>query len=83
VAETIEPASYQQQPYDSALKALFEEQASEVIRMLLQGAEYIRESSSAALKPPLRTDRVYLIRGRDESMVYWAGEAICHSSIAI
>ena len=59
-----EPQLHQQQPYDSTLKSLLEDQAREMISVLLEEAVYLQELGGEALKPPLRADRVYLINYR-------------------
>jgi predicted transposase YdaD len=54
-----------QQPYDSSIKSLLEGSAAEMLPYLLPGAEFVEERNVEVLKPPLRTDRVYLIRYRE------------------
>ena len=48
-----------QQPYDSALKSILEERASEIMPLLLSGIEIGEELNDETLRPPLRADRVY------------------------
>ena len=55
-----------QQPYDSSIKSLLEGSAAEMLPHLLPGAEFVEERNIEVLKPPLRTDRVYLIRYRGQ-----------------
>ena len=55
-----------QQPYDSSIKSLLEGSAAERLPHLLPGAEFVEERNIEVLKPPLRTDRVYLIRYRGQ-----------------
>ncbi len=55
-----------QQPYDSSIKSLLEGSAAEMVPHLLPGAEFVEERNIEVLKPPLRTDRVYLIRYRGQ-----------------
>ena len=60
---------YQQQPYDSTLKSLLEDQAGEIIPYLVEGAEHEKELSGEALKPPLRADRVFLVRYQEKQHI--------------
>lgn len=60
---------YQQQAYDSTLKSLLEDQAEEIIPFLVEGAEHEQELSGEALKPPLRADRVFLVRYQEKQHI--------------
>jgi hypothetical protein len=60
---------HQQQPYNSTLKSLFEEQTGEMISFIVEGAEYLQELSGEALKPPLRADRAHLVSDKGEECV--------------
>ena len=62
MAKQRETKSQQGQPYDSALKALFEDQLREMLSFLVEGVEYQEELKEEILKPPLRADRVYLVK---------------------
>jgi hypothetical protein len=62
---------YQQQPCDSTLKSLLEDQAKEIIPFLVEGAEHEQELSGEALKPPLRADRVFLVRYQEKQHILY------------
>lgn len=58
----------QQQPYDSTLKALFEESTVDMVSYLIgEPVEQLTELSGEVLKPPLRVDRGYMVwsQGRE------------------
>jgi hypothetical protein len=55
-----------QQPYDSGLKSLLEGAAQEMLPHLLPESEFIEERNIEVLKPPMRVDRVYLVRYREQ-----------------
>jgi predicted transposase YdaD len=57
------------QPYDSSLKSFLEGMAAQVIPELLAGAEVEEELNVEVLKPPLRADRVYRIRYKEEKCI--------------
>ncbi len=56
----------QQQPYDSSIKAILNEDAPAILPLLLPGVEVIEVLDIEVLRPPMRADRVYrvLYRGR-------------------
>ncbi len=56
----------QQQPYDSSIKAILNEDAPAILPLLLPGVEVIEVLDIEILRPPIRADRVYrvLYRGR-------------------
>jgi predicted transposase YdaD len=54
----------EQQPFDSSLKDLVQEQAAEIIPHLLEGAQFIDTLNVEIIRPTMRADRVYLVRYR-------------------
>ncbi len=57
-----EPKPFQQQVYDNTLKSLLQDQAREILSLLIDGIEYVQTLDGEALKPTsLRTDRFYLV----------------------
>lgn len=60
------------QEYDSSLKALLQQQTPEILGLLIEGAEFVGELNSEVLKPqtPLRVDKVYEIRYRQQLHVF-------------
>ena len=73
-----------QQPYDSSIKSIFEEDAATILPNLIEGVELIEALDVEILRTPLRADRVYRVRykgrphtlhiefqsGPDEEMAY-------------
>ncbi len=57
------------QPYDSSLKSFLEGLATHVIPELIEGAEVEEELNGEVLKPPLRADRIYRIRYKEEKCI--------------
>jgi hypothetical protein len=77
-----------QQPYDSSMKGLFEEDAAGILPNLVEGVKLVEVLDIEALRPPLRADRVYRVQykerphilhlefqsGADEEMAYRLAE---------
>ncbi len=51
----------QQQPYDSSIKAILNEDAPAILPLLLPGVEVIEVLDIEVLRPPIRADRVYRV----------------------
>jgi len=62
----LQSSMSQHQPYDSSIKAIFQEDAPDILPLLLPGAELLEVLDIEILRSPMRTDRVYrvLYRGR-------------------
>ena len=85
----------QQQPYDSSIKAIFSEDAFDILPLLLPGVEVLEVLDTEVLRPPMRTDSVYRVRyrnilhnfnlefqaGYDEAMAYRL--AVYHTDLQI
>ncbi len=56
----------QRQPYDSALKSLFEDHAAEMLPEILPESELVSEQNAEIARTNLRPDLVYLIQYRGE-----------------
>lgn len=69
---------HQQQPYDSSIKAIFKEDAAQIVPRLLKGAIFLRVLDLEILRPPMRADRAYGIEYEGEfhifQMEFQAGE---------
>src|SRR5438094_7961282 len=57
---------YQRQPYDSALKSLLDDQASEMLPEILPECALLGEQNAEIARTNLRPDLVYLIQYRSE-----------------
>ena len=57
---------YQRQPYDSALKSLLDDQASEMLPEILPDCALLGEQNAEIARTNLRPDLVYLIQYRSE-----------------
>ncbi|HEX6551702.1 MAG TPA: hypothetical protein VF026_02985, partial [Ktedonobacteraceae bacterium] len=57
---------YQRQPYDSALKSLLDDQASEMLPEILPECTLLGEQNAEIARTNLRPDLVYLIQYRRE-----------------
>lgn len=55
-----------QQPYDSSLKALFQEDAEELIPLFVPGAKFVELCDSEIIRPTKRLDRPYRVDYRDQ-----------------
>src|SRR5205085_8798600 len=75
VTEKPEPKAYQQQPYDSSLKALLDDQTLPILSFLFgEEIEHAQELKEAlfkeGVKPSLRVDCAYMIRKRGQTAQY-------------
>ena len=60
----------QHQPYDSSIKAIFQEDAPDILPLLLPGAELLEILDIEILRSPMRTDRVYRILYRGKPHIF-------------
>src|SRR6266705_537440 len=75
MTEKQEPQAYQQQPYDSSLKALLDDQPIPLLSFLFgEEMEYAQEIKEGLLKegvgPSLRVDCAYMVRNRGHTAEY-------------
>jgi len=61
---------HQQQPYDSSLKALFQEEAAGVIPLFLPGARFVEVCDVEVIRPTMRVDRVYKVQYRGKPHIF-------------
>ncbi len=54
------------QAYDSSIKALFKEDASEIVPLLLPGARFLDVVDGEVIRPAMRADRAYHIHLEEE-----------------
>ena len=60
----------QQQPYDSSIKAILNEDAPAILPLLLPGVEVIEVLDVEVLRSPMRADRVYRVRYRGKPHIF-------------
>ena len=60
----------QQQPYDSSIKTILNEDAPAILPLLLPGVEVLEVLDIEILRSPMRTDRVYRVLYRDKPHVF-------------
>ncbi|MBV9231811.1 MAG: hypothetical protein JOZ18_21055 [Chloroflexi bacterium] len=69
---------HDQQPYDSSVKAIFQEDTASILPHILEGAEFIDVLDIEVMRPPMRADRAYRIKYDDNLRIlileFQAGE---------
>ena len=60
----------QQQPYDSSIKAILNEDAPAILPLLLPGVEVLEILDVEILRSPMRTDRVYRVLYRGKPHIF-------------
>jgi hypothetical protein len=56
---------HEQQPYDSSVKAIFQEDTASILPHILEGAVFIDVLDIEVMRPPMRADRAYRIKYGD------------------